>query len=77
MREVPHSYLGTETRRPGDLFIFIMTWVYLVICVHLCVALSPGPKRPGREADHSPLSDAEVKNGGDIPPLPHYVLRAW
>jgi hypothetical protein len=33
--------------------------------------LSPGVKRPGREADHSPLSSAEVKNGGAIPPLPH------
>jgi hypothetical protein len=27
-----------------------------------------GP-RPGHEADHSPLSNAEVKNGGAIPPL--------
>jgi hypothetical protein len=27
-------------------------------------------KRPGREADHSPSSSAEVKNGGAIPPLP-------
>jgi len=25
-------------------------------------ALSPGVKRPGREADHSPPSSAEVKN---------------
>jgi hypothetical protein len=31
----------------------------------------PGVKRPGREADHPPLSSAEVKNGGAIPPLPH------
>jgi hypothetical protein len=30
-------------------------------------------KWPGREADHSPLSSAEVDNGGTIPPLPiHY-----
>jgi hypothetical protein len=27
--------------------------------------------RPGREADHSPASSAEVKNGGAIPPLLH------
>jgi hypothetical protein len=27
---------------------------------------SPWIKRPGREADHSPLSNAEVKNGGAI-----------
>jgi hypothetical protein len=31
----------------------------------------PGVKRPGREADHSPPSSAEVKNGGALPPLPH------
>jgi hypothetical protein len=30
----------------------------------------PGALFPGREADHSPLSGAEVKNGGAIPPLP-------
>jgi hypothetical protein len=30
---------------------------------------STGVKRPGRQADHSPLSSAGVKNGGNIPPL--------
>jgi hypothetical protein len=34
-------------------------------------ALSLGIKQPRREADHSPPSSAEVKNGGAIPPLPH------
>jgi hypothetical protein len=29
-------------------------------------ALSPGVKRPERDADHSPPSSAEVKNGGAI-----------
>jgi hypothetical protein len=33
-------------------------------------ALSPGAKLPGHDADHSHLSSAEVKNSGDIPPLP-------
>jgi hypothetical protein len=33
--------------------------------------LSPGIKRPRREADHSLSSKAEVWNGGAIPPLPH------
>jgi hypothetical protein len=32
--------------------------------------LYPGVELPGREADHSPASSAEVKNGGAIPPLP-------
>jgi hypothetical protein len=31
----------------------------------------PGEKQSGREADHSPPSSAEVKNGGAIPPVPH------
>jgi hypothetical protein len=30
---------------------------------------------PGREADHSPPSSVEVKNGGTIPPLPH--MSSW
>jgi hypothetical protein len=33
--------------------------------------LSSGIIRPGREADLSHPSSAEVKNGGSIPPLPH------
>jgi hypothetical protein len=34
-------------------------------------AVSPGVKRQGREADHSPISSAELKNGGAIPSLSH------
>jgi hypothetical protein len=37
--------------------------------------ISPGVKRPGREADYSPPSSAEVKNCGAIPPLPH--VSSW
>jgi hypothetical protein len=33
-------------------------------------ALSLGIKQPGREADHSPPSTVEVKNGGTRSPLP-------
>jgi hypothetical protein len=33
--------------------------------------ISPGVNRPGREADHSPPSSAEVNNGGAIPPFPY------
>jgi hypothetical protein len=32
-------------------------------------ALSLGVKRQEREADHSPPSSVDVKNGGTIPPL--------
>jgi hypothetical protein len=34
-------------------------------------AFSPGVKRPGREANHSPPSSAEVKYCGTAPPLPN------
>jgi hypothetical protein len=34
-------------------------------------ASSLGVKRPGSEANHSPPSSTEVKNGGDIPQLPY------
>jgi hypothetical protein len=34
---------------------------------------SLGLKGPGREADHSPPSSAEVKKSGALPPLPIYL----
>jgi hypothetical protein len=34
-------------------------------------ALSLGVKRPGRKADHSPPSSAEVKYAWSLPPLPN------
>jgi hypothetical protein len=40
-------------------------------------ALSLGVRQPGREADHSPPSSAEVKMRGAIPPLPQYAFTAW
>jgi hypothetical protein len=36
-------------------------------------ALTPWLKRQGHEADRSPPSTAEVKNGGAIPPFPIYL----
>jgi hypothetical protein len=35
----------------------------------------PGVKRPGREADHSPPSSTQIKNGKAIPPLPY--MSSW
>jgi hypothetical protein len=34
-------------------------------------------KRPGREADHSPPSNAEVKNAWSYISTPQYVFMAW
>jgi hypothetical protein len=39
--------------------------------VHPTSDLSPGVNHGEPEADNCPPSSAEVKNGGDIPPLPH------
>jgi hypothetical protein len=36
--------------------------------------ISPEVQRQGREADCSPPSSAEVKNGEAIPPLPHVFI---
>jgi hypothetical protein len=42
----------------------------------LSEALSPEVKRPGREADQSPLSISEV-NAWDYTSTPPYVFMAW
>jgi hypothetical protein len=34
-------------------------------------------KRPGREADHSPPSSAEVKNARNYISTPQYAFMAW
>jgi len=40
-------------------------------------ALSPGVKRLGREADHSPPSSTEIKNAWCCTSIPQYVFIAW
>jgi hypothetical protein len=37
-------------------------------------AISPVVKRTGSEADHSPPSNNKFKNGGAVPPLPHFSM---
>jgi hypothetical protein len=39
--------------------------------------LFPGVKQPGCEADHSPLSNAEVKNTWSYTSTPQYAFMAW
>jgi hypothetical protein len=40
-------------------------------------ALSPGVKRPGRDTDHSPPFNAEVKNASSYTSTPQYAFMAW
>jgi hypothetical protein len=37
----------------------------------------PGVKRPGREADHSPQSTAEIKNAWSYTSTPQYIFMVW
>jgi hypothetical protein len=55
------------------LFIFATASRPALTCIPTG-ALSHGVKFPGREADHSPPSSAEVKMHRNIQPLPHGVL---
>jgi hypothetical protein len=74
--------LGFDSRRGLGIFLFStasrtalgptqppIQWVPWVLFL--------GVKRPGREADHSPPSSAEVKMCGCMPPLPQYAFMAW
>jgi hypothetical protein len=42
-----------------------------------CTMCRGGKERPGREADHSPLSSAQVKKVGAMPPLTQNASMAW
>jgi hypothetical protein len=70
------AQLGFHSQQKQEIFLYCTASRPALGLTHSpiqCVpgALSPGVKQPRREADHSPPSSAEVKNGGAIPPLPH------
>jgi hypothetical protein len=48
---------------------------YTASCIMVLQKLLPGERRPGPEADNSPLSSAKVKKDGAIPPLPR--ISSW
>jgi hypothetical protein len=49
---------------------------HVVFCTMGVGANSPGVKLPGRKADHSPPSSADVENGGVVSNC-KYVFIAW
>jgi hypothetical protein len=60
----------------GNIFLFSIVSRQVPGPTHPAIQWVPGAlflrvKQPGREADRSPLSSAEVKNNGTIHPLPH------
>jgi hypothetical protein len=78
----PIGVLGSDSRRGLGTFLFntasrtalgptqpLIQWVP--------GALSLGVKQPGREADHSPPSGAEVENTWSYTSIPQYVFMGW
>jgi hypothetical protein len=72
--------VGLRTERPGSIpgrckiFVFSTAFRPALGPTQTTIqwvlgALSTGVKRPAREANHSPPSNAVVKNGGAVPPL--------
>jgi hypothetical protein len=64
-----HSWRGAQLRKAQELGIFLFAIAFRQALgstqppiLWISEALSTGIKRPGREADHSPQSNAEVKN---------------
>jgi hypothetical protein len=73
--------LGFESRRRLGIFLFTTTSLTALGPTQPPVqgvpgALSLGVKWPGREADHSLLSSAEVKNAWSYTSIPQYVFMA-
>jgi hypothetical protein len=77
------NYRGTRVRFPAGLGIFLFTMSKTALVptqppIQLVPgALSLGVKRPGREADHSPPSSAEVKECMELYLHSPYVFMAW
>jgi len=66
-------------------FFFLFTFFFINFLLSFFLSLQPtqldvvslGVKRPRREADHSPPSNAEVKNAWSYISTPQYVFLAW
>jgi hypothetical protein len=71
-----------------SLYHFVLHWIFTTVSRTVLGptqtpsqwvpgVLSLGIKRPGREADKSPLSSAEVKECVELYLHPQYVFMAW
>jgi hypothetical protein len=71
---------GVEVRVPVESRIFSMSSIPALGSTQPPIqwapgAVSPGLKRPGREADHSPPTSARSRKYGSVPPLPQ--MPSW
>jgi hypothetical protein len=74
--------LGFDSRRGLGIFLFTTASRTAVKLTQPPIqwatgALSLGIKPPGREADHSPPSSAEVKNAWSYTSIPQYAFMVW
>jgi hypothetical protein len=60
---------GFDSRQGQEIFLFITASRPVLGSTQPPIQWVPVINRPGCEADHSPPSSAEVKNGGVMPPL--------
>jgi hypothetical protein len=72
--------LGFDSRRGLGIFLLITVSRKVLVPTQYAIiwvpgALSMGVKRPGREADHSPSSSAEVKNAWSYTSTPRIHLH--
>jgi hypothetical protein len=72
---------GFDSQQRQNVFLFVTAsrpalWLMPSSIQREQGALSPGVMRPDCEADHSPPSNAELKNDGAISPTPPYVYMA-
>jgi hypothetical protein len=74
--------LGFDSRRGVGIFLFTTVSRMALGATQPSIqwvpgALSFGVKWPGREADHSPPSSAEVKNEWSYASTPQYIFMEW
>jgi hypothetical protein len=71
-------FLPNDRQRGRDFILFasasrLALWSNQLPMKWVPEDLSPGVKRPGREADHTPQSSAEVKNAWNYASVPKYA----
>jgi hypothetical protein len=76
------GFIGFDSRRGLGIFLFTTASRTALGSTQPPIqwvpgALSLGVKRPGREADRSPPSSAEVKIAWSYTSAPQYVFMAW
>jgi hypothetical protein len=76
------GFKGSIRGRSWGMFLFITVsrpalWPTQPLMQWVPGALFLGVKRPGREADHSPPCNSEVKNAWSCTSTPQYVFMAW